>query len=515
MSQELNDINKEYIIGCDVGTSGTKAVATDKSGKVIAHSHTGYGIITLNSQWAEQWPDVWLDAVEKTISDVASKVDAEKIAGVCISALYGGTGALCDESMIPVRPAIIWMDRRAEEESQWISENIGEQEIFDISKNGIDSYFGYTKMLWVKNHEPELWNKIKNIIPIHSYIVYKLTGKITVDYCSAGNIGGIYDFKNHGWSEEIVEKLGLDIKTLPTEFHAPTDIAGGLNEEYAKKLGLSEGVPICVGTVDCVASMLSAAIIENGDNAAVLGTSLNWGFIHEDELNDSKLISMPYCINSKSTSYTYGGASTAGALPRWFMTNFMHDESPEAYQKIEKEVLDSNIAPGSDGLIVLPYFMGERTPIWDESASGLIIGLSLMHTEVHIYKAILESTAYSLKHIMESMTYDKKIDKIVLVGGGSKSHLWKTIFADVIGIPVYTPLKSVEAPLGDAFMAALATGLVTDINEIANWVEFNNPIMPNMANNKLYCKYYEVYKQLYPSLKNQMKDLKRLSEKSF
>jgi xylulokinase len=483
----------------------------DKKGNILAHSAQSYGIITLHNQWAEQWPDVWFDAAINTISTVVSKVDPHDIAGICISALYGGSGVLCDEKMAPVRPSLIWMDRRAEEESKWIAEHIGEQEIFDVSKNGIDSYFGYTKLLWVQNHEPENWKKIKKIVPVHSYIVYKLTGKLTVDYCSAGNVGGIYDYNTHSWSEKIAEKLNIDMETLPRDFYSPSDVAGGLTEEYSEKTGLPAGVPICAGTVDCIASMLSAAIVGEGDNAAILGTSLNWGFVHHNMPSDSRLISMPYCIEPKRTSYTYGGASTAGALPRWFMTNFLQDESADAYIKFEQEIRDRKIPAGSDGLIVLPYFMGERTPIWDENATGLILGLSLAHTKAHIYKAILESAAYSLLHIMESMNESVKVSRIVLVGGGSKSVLWKSIFADVTGLPVYTPVNPVEAPQGDAFLAGIGTGLLSSFDEIKSWVTFNQPIEPDPENHRLYQEYFEIYKDLYPKLKDNMGKLRKLS----
>ncbi|HZJ77924.1 MAG TPA: FGGY-family carbohydrate kinase [Clostridia bacterium] len=501
---------KNILIGCDIGTSSTKAVAMTAQGEMLASSSEGYGIITQHPSWAEQWPDVWADAAIKTISEVAKKVDTSKIAGICISALYGGSGVMCDEKMEPIRPTIIWMDRRAHEESKWIEKEIGEKTIFDISANGIDSYFGYAKLLWVKNHEPKLFERIRMIFPIHSYIVYLLTGKITVDYCSAGNIGGIYDFDKKCWSEEIAERLSIKLNTLPNNFGIPTKISGTLTEKFSQKLGIPSDVPVCFGTVDCVASMLSAGIVRSGDNAAVLGTSLNWGYISEDRPIDPKLISTPYYITDKKMNYTYGGASTAGALPRWFMNNFINDESSDAYKRLEKEV-EKNIPVGSGGLMVLPYFMGERTPIWDENASGLIMGLSLMHTKEHIFRAFLESTAYSLLDIMNSMTNKGKLEKLVLVGGGSKSPLWRKIFADVTGLPVYTPINPVEAPLGDAFMAGLATGLIANTQEIENWVKFNPPVFPDSENHKKYCELFKVYKSLYPSLKGDMKKLRELS----
>jgi sugar (pentulose or hexulose) kinase len=502
---------KKYVIGCDVGTSGTKAVLTDRNGTVISKAYEPYGLNSLYPGWAEQDPNQWLNAVVKTVSKVATAVDKNEIACICISALYGGTGVLCDENMNSIRPAIIWMDRRAEKESDFVRNIIGEAAMLEETGNGIDSYFGYTKLLWVKNNEPDNWSKIFQILPAHSYLVYKLTGVISTDYCSAGNIGGIYDYQNHCWSKKMTKLLGIDEKLLPHYFQRPDEIAGYLNEEYAKKTGIPAGVPICVGTVDCVSSMLSASILRNGDNAAILGTSLNWGFVHSNKPDNPKLISMPYCTNPFVSSYTYGGASTAGALPRWFMTNFTAGETAEQYREMEDEIMNSGMKPGSDGLVLLPYFMGERTPVWDENASGLLLGLSLMHTKHHIFKAILESSAYALRHIMESIISEQKPDKIVLVGGGSKSKLWQHIFADVTGIPVYTTVKEVEAPLGDAFIAAKAVGMVSDFSEMENWVTFHEPLLPDQKNHELYNGYFEIYKELYPILKEKMKALKTLS----
>lgn len=498
-------VHKQIFIGCDIGTSSTKTVATDVNGTILAQASTSYGIIQKHNNWAEQDPFVWLEAAAQTIRNVVDQIDESKVEAICISALYGGTGVMCDAAMESLRPAIIWMDRRAEEESKWIEDKIGKEKIFEISGNGIDSYFGYVKLLWVKEHEPEIFNRIRYILPIHSYIVYKLTGKITVDYSSAGNLGGIYDYRLHGWSDEMCRKLGIPIETLPGDFYEPGDIVGTINKEYQEKLGLKHEVKLCAGSVDCIASMISATIVRPGDNAAVLGTSLNWGFVHDRIPDDPNLVSMPYAFDASKISYTYGGASTAGALPRWFVKNFMGNEDADTYALLEQEIADNQVAPGSNGLIILPYFMGERTPIWDENATGLMFGLTLSHTRAHIYRSVLESVAYSLLHIIESMTGDKQdVNKIILVGGGSKSELWKQIFADVTGLPVYTPVNPVEAPLGDAFIAAMGAGYIADVSSIADWVKLNPPILPNSNNYVVYKKYFGIYKELYLKLKDTM-----------
>ena len=499
-------MKKSIFIGCDIGTSGTKAVAVDIHGKILAKSYEPYGIIQLHTNWAEQNPDVWLDASIKTIREVITQLkDKNSIESLCISALYGGTGAMCGEDMTPIRPAIIWMDRRAEKESQEIIDKFSQESIFKTSGNGVDSYFGYTKLLWVKKHEPDNWKKIKHILPIHSYIIYKMTGKLTVDYCSAGKMGGIYDYSHHCWSKDMCERLGIPFETLPQSFHSPSDIIGTLNSEYQEKLGLNHNVSVCAGTVDCIASMLSAGIVHAGDNAAILGTSLNWGYIHKNRPNNPNLISMPYCIQPSNYSYTYGGTSTAGALPRWFVQNFIGSDDANSYNTLEEMILAQNIGPGANGLIILPYFMGERTPIWDEKATGVFFGLTLSHTKAHIYRALLESVAYSLRHVMESMTdTDILLEKIVLVGGGAKSIIWKQIFADVTGLPIVTPVQEIEAPLGDAFMAAIGSGQIHEYSNIESWIQMNPAVFPNQKNHEQYEKYFNLYKELYPNLKMSM-----------
>ncbi len=493
-------MERKVFVGCDVGTSSAKAIICDVGGKILAESSVSYGLMQKEANWAEQNVDIYVEAAIRTISEVIQKSGCESVEAICISALYSGSGVLCDKNMQAIRPVIIWMDRRAEEEGKELREQIGINKIFGLSGNGIDSYFGYTKLLWIKKHEKENWERTACILPVHSYIVYKLTGKISIDYCAAGNLGGIYDYRKHTWSEEMCDLLGIPLDLLPQKIYSPTDIVGSLHEDFLKTLGLKAPVKICAGTVDCISAMLSAGIKQEGDNAAILGTSLNWGILHTQIPEDANLVSMPYCNNPLSMSYTYGGASTAGALPRWFVNTFIGKENAEVYAELERGIQERDIAPGSEGLTVLPYFMGERTPIWDENASGVIFGLSLSHTKYHIYNAVLESVAYSLLHIMESMKKGT-VSKIVMVGGGTKSVRWLNIFADVTGLPVYVPSHAAEAPLGDAFLAAYASGNIESFEALNDWVHYTEAIYPDKDRNKQYKILFKTYKELYPALK--------------
>lgn len=511
-------MKKRYLIGTDIGTSGTKSVLTDLNGHIVAEALAEYPLLSPKPLWAEQQADVWEEAVYKTISDVVkqSGVNPAEIGGICISGLFAGSGVPVDEEINPVRPAIIWMDRRAQSEAEYVEQRIGTDRIFRITGNRNDSYFGFAKILWIKNNEPDNWKKIKMFLPSNSYVVYKITGKITIDYTAAANIGGIYDLRKNDWAYDLMEEMGIPDYLMPKDFRYPSEIVGGVTQEAAEKLGVPPGTPVCAGCTDCLASTLAAGALLPGDQVTVIGTSINWGFLHQDFPKKRELVTMPYIFEPNSMYYTYGGASTAGALLKWYKNNFAKYTS-DSHGTISKTTYDmlnkaaAEIGPGSDGLIILPYFMAERSPIWDVNAKGTIFGLTLHHQQAHVYRAFLESAAYALRHIIETSGIDtSKYSKCVITGGAAKSLLWKEIFADVTGVTVLSPKSSVQAPVGDALIAGVATGLIDDYSVIKEWIEWEEPVSPDRTNHSVYSQYFQEYKELYRSLKENMKRLESL-----
>lgn len=511
----------QYLIGVDVGTQGTKAVLINQEGEILAHHYAGYQVETPKPSWAQQWPDVWEEATYDTIKGVVekSKVDIENIKGVAVSTLYGGSGIPVDKDIKPLAPCLIWMDRRAEDEVKWVEENIDLDELFNVTGNSVNSYFGFTKMLWMKNNLPEVWENIEYFLPPAPYLVHQLTGEVAVDYSSAGNIGGVFDLKERKWSENMLGQLGIPLEFFPERLVDSTDIVGGITEEMSKRTGLKAGTPVICGGVDAAVATLSAGAFDEGYHVAMMGTSMCWGFITETPNISPELVSMPHVLDSKEKIYTFGGAATAGAVTRWFRDVFAREEIAEeeatgtnAYKLLETQAKD--IPAGSEGLLVLPYFMGERSPIWDSHARGTIIGLSLFHDKGHVYKAFLEGVAYSLRHNMEMVAQtDTKLNKeIILVGGGSKSTIWPQIFADVTGFPVTIIKDDVEAPLGDALLAGLGVGVFDDPSILIDWLEFKEPIQPNLENKKIYDQYYDQYKDLYINVKENMKVLSKISQ---
>ncbi|MEG0288728.1 MAG: FGGY-family carbohydrate kinase [Carnobacterium sp.] len=507
-----------YLIGTDIGTSGTKSILMDTKGNLLAQDLIEYDVLTPKALWAEQWPDVWSEAVKKTIRNVVLKanVDSKKVKGIGISGLYGGSGIPLDKEMKPVRPCLIWMDRRATKETEWVAETIGKERLQKITANGVDPYYGFTKMLWIKNNEPENWEKIDLFLPPNHHAIYELTGEIAIDYSSAGNIGGIFDMNTHTWSEELMQDMGIPLEMMPQRLVDSTEIVGGLTAEIAAELGLEPDTPVISGGVDAGAANIGMGIFEPGVYAAAIGTSMCAALVEEEVIKNQDLIVWPYPYNSKKLSYNFSGGATAGGITKWFRDNFAQLEmevekngGTNAYELLNRGA--EKIPAGSEGLIVLPYFMGERSPVWNQDAKGTIFGLSLAHTKAHIYRAFMEAVAYSLRHTIESVGRDLG-EYIIIAGGVTKSALWKQIFADVTGYPIVTPINDTEANLGDVMMAGIATGEV-GIEDVKKWQVLNEKIMPNPDNKRLYDEYYGLYRKLYTDLEEDMSILSDLADR--
>jgi xylulokinase len=507
-----------YLIGTDIGTSGTKTIIMNTEGKLISSDLQEYDILTPRPLWAEQWPDLWVDAVKRSIRNAKekAKINPDDIKGISISGLYGGSGVPVDKNMKPVRPCLIWMDKRASKQEQWVLENIGKEEIYKITHNGTNPYYGYTKILWIKDNEPENWSKIKLFLPPNAYAIYHLTGEIAIDYSSAGNIGGIFDAKNRKWSDKMLSKMGIPRTMMPERIVESSDIVGHLTTEAASEMGLQKDIPLFAGGVDCVVATLGLGVFEPGSYAAAIGTSMCAALVHEEPISSQNLIEMPYVKDPKRLSYSFGGGTTAGAVVKWFRDNLAQLEKeaqeaggPDAYEALNEQA--SEIAPGSNGLVVLPYFMGERSPLWNTDAKGVIFGLSLAHTKAHLYRAFLEAVAFSLRHAMECS--GAEIDSILLAGGVTKSRLWRQIFANVTGKKIICPQNDVEANLGDVMLAGIGSGLLT-FDEMKDWQTLDEPVLPDMEQYRLYDKYYQLYHSIYDHLKDDMKKISEIEKET-
>lgn len=506
----------QYLLGTDIGTSGTKTILTNLKGNVIAQDLQETDILTPRPLWAEQWPDVWLEAAKASIKNTVVKagVAKEDIRAIAISGLYGGSGIPLDSAMEPVRPCMIWMDRRAQAESDWALTAVGEARLLEITHNGADPYYGYTKILWMKNHEPENWARTRLFLPPNDYVIYKLTGETAIDYSSAGNLGGVFDMNTRTWSEELLEALGIPCSLMPQRIVESTDIVGGLTDEAARELGLWPGLPVIAGGIDCGAANIGLGVFEPGVYAAAIGTSMCAALISDKPVQGKGLIVWPYLYKARELNYYFAGGATAGAIVKWFRNTLCELEvqaqregGASAYDVLNEQA--AKLPAGSDGLIVLPYFMGERSPIWDSDAKGTIVGLSLTHTKAHLYRAFLEAVAYSLRDAMDATGEDLG-RSILLAGGVTKSRLWRQIFADVTGYPVVCPKSDVEANMGDVMLAGIGVGLLT-YEEVKTWQVLDAPILPDPERHAQYDRCFALYKSIYGHLKDDMRAMSALT----
>jgi xylulokinase len=502
-----------YLLGVDVGTTGAKAVLATGAGRIVAQHTTEYGFLTPRPLWAEQWPRVWLDGLSGAVRGVlgSAGIPPARVQAMAVSSLYGGSGIPVDEKLEPLRPCLIWLDRRAQAQTDWVRSALPLDQLFAVTGNGVDSYYGFTKILWVKEREPEVWKRVRWLLPPNAWLVHRLTGQLAVDHSSAGNIGGVYDIRRRRWSEEITRALGIARDLFPERLVASSEVVGTLHAEGAERTGLPTGTPVCAGGVDAAVATLSAGVFRGGQHVAMMGTSMCWGFVHQQAPREPGFVSMPYVLRPETTTYTFGGASTAGAVVKWFRDELGRPAEAgagsgarlESYADLDARA--ARLPAGSDGLLLLPYFMGERSPIWDARARGTLVGLTLFHTRAHVYRAFLEGVAYALRHNIEAgQRAGYPLDRdLSVVGGGAKSELWSSILASVTGRPVRAAAAGGEAALGDAMLAALGVGLA-DEARLEGWVgsaELYRRHAPEPRDAAVYDRFFEEYVALYAALK--------------
>jgi ribulokinase len=511
------------VIGVDIGTQSTKAVLVTATGRIMAQCAQAYQVETPKPLWAQQWPSVWLDAVESAVASLMkqAQIDPAQIKALCVGSLYGGSGIAVDAAGEPLHPCLIWMDRRAQDEVDWVRAQVDVERLYDITGNGVDSYYGYTKMLWLREKEPALWKRIHQFLPPNAFINAQLTGEVAVDHSAAGNIGGVYDVARRAWSDEALAMLGIPRSMMPDRLVESSDVVGPLRSEWATRLGLTAGLPVVAGGVDAAVATLAAGAAQPGNHVAMIGTSMCWGTIRQQVDARHGLISMPHVFNGAKDLYVFGGAIAAGASVTWFRETFCQAEiaagqaqGVDPHALLERDA--APLPPGSGGLLFLPYLMGERSPVWDAQASGCFLGLGLHHGRPHLYRAVLEGVTFALRHNIEAGVRGVGAldERLVVVGGASHSDLWMQIIADVTGRPVFTIAEDVEASLGAAVLAAYAVGLIDAVQVRKSWVEPVQRALPDAAAHARYTELFGQYVDLYPALKPVMHRLRALADKT-
>ncbi|NKX53302.1 FGGY-family carbohydrate kinase [Arthrobacter mobilis] len=488
-------------LGIDIGTGSSKAVVADADGHILDSVAIGHEVSFPRPGWAEFDAEGtgWAE-VAGLCRELFSRHDAAALAGVCVSAM-GPCLVVTDENLVPLRPAILYgIDARATAEIEELTQEFGAEAIFADSGKVLSSQAVGPKIRWLRNREPEVFARARRWHSLNSYILAKLTGEYVLDHHTASQCDPLYDLRRNQWHPD---RYGAVAGHLPMPGLAwPAEVAGRIHAEAAEATGLPAGVPVCAGTVDAWAEAFSAAVRRPGDLMLMYGSTMFFVQVLGQYRAEPKLWTTAGVDEGSLT--LAAGMSTSGSLTTWMQRLFGN----VPFETLVAEA--AAVPPGSDGLLLLPYFAGERTPVFDPDARGLITGLSLRHGRGHLFRATYEGIGFGIRQILEYLENSgEPIRRVAAVGGGTKARLWTEIVSDITGREQIVPAQTIGASYGDALLAAIGTGAVPPDTE---WARTAATVKPRAANAPVYDRLYATYGQLYPANREHMHVLAALQE---
>jgi xylulokinase len=509
-------VPQDLLLGIDIGTYESKGVLTTITGEVIAQVAVPHQLLFPRAGWAEHDPELtwWGDfcTITKQLLSTPGVVAAD-IKGVGISAI-GPDVLPIDENFNPLRMGILYgVDTRAVKEIDELNAKYGEDEIFNATANCLSSQSTGPKILWIKKNEPEVYKKARWFVDATTFIVARLTSRVVIDHFSAGCMVPMYDPWSNKWSDRFCKDF-VNLEQLP-EILWSHELAGRVTSKASELTGLAEGTPVSVGTIDAGAEALSVGVTKPGEMMMMYGSTIFMIQVTDnDQAREKRLWAGPYLF--PGTWCLLAGMATSGSLTRWFRDQFAPElvaaeksGGASAYAELVKEAAETK--PGAEGVIVLPYFSGERTPVMDPRAKGMIFGLSLTHTRGHIFRAILEGMGHGVKqHVDLFSSIGARPKTIKSVGGGTKNSIWLQAISDISGVPQEVAPLTFGASYGDALLAGVAVGLVSSPEEIRTWQGKARIISPDEKLAETYRPLSEIYTSLYDATKNQMHKLHEL-----
>ena len=515
----------EFLLGIDFGTGGAKACIIDTQGEVLGFAFEEYPLIHEHPGWSEHDAGLYWEVACRLIRAALAqaRIAPGEVRGIAVSSALPSLG-MVDADHTPVQRAYNLMDRRATAEVAWLKQAIGEERIFQLSGYRLEDHPVLVNLLWEQRHRPEDFRRVVKALTIDGFITLKLTGKATLNDSSAAFYGVAHNLREGCFDEAMLAEIGIDMDLLP-EIHRCEEVVGEVTAEAAAATGLVRGIPVAAGQVDCNASWVGAGAIEEGDFQSNLGSVGNFGIVHRSsEYNFSEvgrlMINFPYTVDSRSTYVTVPTTMTGGQCIRYLRDAFSQVEveteralGTSAYDLLNLQA--EAVPAGSEGLIVLPFLMGERTPIWDVNARGVIFGLSLNHTKGHVVRAMMEGVAFamydSFRLIREAGL--KVAYPMVLNEGGAVSRLWRQIITDVFNVPIVLVKRRSVAPYGDAILAWVATGVLPDFSVAKQWVEYVDPMEPDPEVHAHYMEIFALYKRIYAHTREDFSELARVRGK--
>lgn len=505
----------KYYMGIDVGTYESKGVIIDQLGQLIRVESAQHELDNPKPKYFEHDAEkIWWSDVCKISNAliINSGVDPHDIRALGTSAL-GADLLPVDKECKPLRKAILYgIDSRADEEIKVITKMYGEEKIKSIFGRPLCSSDLIPKILWVKNNEPEIYKKAYKFLTASSYITAKLTGEYVVDrFLGQSSFRPLYNIDGTPNEAECSFFCRSDQLAV---CRPSTDIVGYITPQAAKETGLIVGMPVLTGTDDAGAEAISTGVLQPGDMMIMFGSSLYMIYCSDHWINDDRIWGEEFIIpNTFSVS---AGTNAAGTLTRWYRDQIFIDAlfNEKKYGRNAYEsMIDGleNIPAGCNGLIMLPYIAGERTPINDPKASGMIFGLKINHTRSHLYRAALESIGYTIdQHFDIFKENNLKINKIMAVGGGTKNPIWMQIISDITGQEISTASTTIGASYGDALMAIIAVGDSKGYEELAQYIKSGETYKPNMKRYERYKPYRRIYDELYIRNRDLMHQLEEL-----
>ncbi len=510
-----------FLLGADFGTGGAKVAIVSDQGEQLGYAFEEYPIHTDGPGWSEHDAPRYWDAFCRLTRQVLaeSRVAPEEIRGIAVSSALPSV-VFIEADGAPLPRAYNLMDRRATAEVAWIREHVGAERIFAVTANRLEDHPALVNLVWEREHRPDHFRRIATVLTIDGYIDFRLTGQATV-HDSAAPFYGAYDILARRFDPDLLAAMGIDPALLP-RLCACDDIIGQVTPTAALDSGLMAGTPVAGGQVDCNAGWLQGGAIEPGDIQMNLGTAGNFGIIHRDRdflfsASGAASINFPYTVDSEHTYITVPTTTTGGGTLRYLRDQLSAAEleaerttGVSAYDLLLEQA--ATVPPGCDGLLFLPYLMGERTPIWDANARGVLFGLSLNHSKGHLVRAALEGVAFALYHSFETLSAaGLRVNyPLVLNEGGARSTLWRRIITDVFDVGTVLLERRTGAPFGDAILAGVATGVFPDFSVARQWATTIEPMAPDPAAHARYMEHFALFKQVYQDLKNDFVALARL-----
>ncbi len=495
-----------YLIGIDIGTSGTKVLAIDEKGNVAATASAEYPLSTPKPLWAEQRAEDWWDATCACLKEVLQTVPAEDVAGVGLSGQMHGL-VMLDKADNVLRPAILWCDQRTQAQCDYITDTVGKKLLVEETANPVLTGFTAPKIIWVRDNEPAIYDQARMHLLPKDYVRFKLTGEFATEVSDASGTS-LLNVPERRWSTAVLLKLGIPIEHLPKVYES-CEISGQISKAGALATGLKEGTPVAGGGGDQAAGAVGNGIVQSGIISVTTGTSGVVFAFADSPAVDPNLRVHTFCHAVPNKWHVMGVMLSAGGSLRWYRDTCAQSEKQVAelmqidpYELITREA--ATVGAGSEGLLFLPYLTGERTPHPDPQARGAFVGLTVRHNKAHMGRAVLEGVAFGLRDSLEILKgMGVSIGNVRASGGGARSDLWRQIQADIFNLPLST-INIDEGPaLGVALLAGVGAGLYSSVEEACSTVIKVVGKTPVSADAALYEKYYAVYRNLYPALKDQ------------